>query len=328
MSHTFKVGDKVEIIKKERYSVTGFAKGWNDGPLAFAGRIGWVEDITDTSVHVSPFKEAKDRPSCSYYGIFAPDELIALGNGTSTDHVFRAGDRVIVHAKGCAIDGKEVKLRCVRNGNEGNWYFDVLNGKGISTRYCFGHTNVPIHKRFELVRAAEPEPVQVAPECLPRNPRWTDWDMTVVHTPTEAEYKRVVELCGVPKESTWGSYKGNTCVNVSSIKGVYRYQYADRQWYVKEGHTIITFAEFLKRLDIKEETKPQGDNKMSVSPQEVRNLKLTEEQRLLVEAGFTTLSGERTQSFDEVLMDKLAAMVKDEVVADLKLIAKAKKAAK
>lgn len=72
----------------------------------------------------------------------------------------------------------------------------------------------------------------------------------------------------------------------------------------------------------------KGDNNMSVSPQEIKNLKLSDSDRLLFEAGFTTTDGSRTQDYTEVLLDKLAAQYKEEVVADLKTINEAKKANK
>lgn len=74
--------------------------------------------------------------------------------------------------------------------------------------------------------------------------------------------------------------------------------------------------------------KQEGDNNMSVSPREIKDLKLSENDRLLREAGFTTTDGSRTQDYTEILLDKLAEQYKDEIVNDLKTINKAKKATK
>lgn len=244
---------------------------------------------------------------------------------------FQVGDKVIISAK-CEHDGKTAVLRERRsNRNDSNdWYYDVLDSDGNKIDYCFGHTHIPVHERFTLVEAIDAAPNAV--EGKPRNPRWTDWDMTAVRTPTDQEHDHVRRLCGDKGDRIISPYGRDICVNVSSIGGQYKYQHCSTDWYLEQGYTVITVAEFLKRLDIKETgsktlTK-EGENTMQVSPQEVRNLKLKEEDRLLIEAGFMHLSGERTQAYDEVLMDKIAAQFKDEVVADLKAIAKAKKAAK
>jgi hypothetical protein len=72
----------------------------------------------------------------------------------------------------------------------------------------------------------------------------------------------------------------------------------------------------------------KGDTNMSVSPQEIKNLKLSEGDRLLREAGFVDEAGNLTGFGDQVVRDKAFEAYKDEIVNDLRTINKAKKAVK
>lgn len=70
-----------------------------------------------------------------------------------------------------------------------------------------------------------------------------------------------------------------------------------------------------------------GENTMSTA-QELRNLKLTDSERVLREAGFKDSEGNWTTEGKNAILDKVGADQEDSIVADLKAIEKAKAAKK
>jgi|SRR5581483_10539835 len=72
----------------------------------------------------------------------------------------------------------------------------------------------------------------------------------------------------------------------------------------------------------------KGDISMSIAPSEIKNLRMKDDDRLLLENNYMSETGEPTSFAREVLMQKLFDEKKDEIVADLKAIVKARKAAK
>lgn len=151
---------------------------------------------------------------------------------TPEDYVFQVGDKVRVHVNGnfCNLNGQIVTLTQLRTEGTSDYRYRNRNGE------CWGHTNTPVHDRFELLGTAD---------------------------------------------------------GIKVINKVIR------------------------------QNNNQGDKNMNqVTQQDIKDLALSEDDRLLREAGFTTTEGNRTQNYDQVLFDKLAAQYKDEVVADLKKIVK------
>ncbi len=68
----------------------------------------------------------------------------------------------------------------------------------------------------------------------------------------------------------------------------------------------------------------KNDMSEQVTAKEIKNLKLSEDDRLLLEAGLVDEAGNRTSEYDQVLLDKLAAQYKAEVVENIKTVQKAK----
>lgn len=93
------------------------------------------------------------------------------------------------------------------------------------------------------------------------------------------------------------------CYEVSAVKSIYCNSYTSQDL------ILVT----------------QGEEKnMSVTPKEVRDLKLTDDERALREAGFVDETGKLTEAGREVVLDKVFADKRDEIVTDLKALKKAK----
>ena len=88
-------------------------------------------------------------------------------------------------------------------------------------------------------------------------------------------------------------------------------------WWFSDDTTVI------EKIAINDNSK--GVTNMA-TPQQLRDLKLSEDDRLLQEAGFVYRDGTLSESGQEAVLDKAFALVRDDILTDLKAL-KAKQTA-
>lgn len=120
--------------------------------------------------------------------------------------------------------------------------------------------------------------------------------------------KRDIDHTGHTHDCYWAysmdNYTGLTATITSHCAGIYHLDGVD---------DIAVWGWEEAWLDLINE----GEQEMSVTPKELRDLKLSKDDRRLRTAGLVDEKGALTDAGKEIVLDKLFPTVKDEIVADM-----------